>query len=278
MGEGDAVLGLILVGAGAALAVAASAWAMIAVARERRSSGAGPAALLVTALAAIAGFLVTRAVGSGSFPATDLAESLALLAFAVGVFHLVLMRREEGPGIAAFVLPVGAMLAIGSVVVAATSEPVAREFNQVFLALHATACLGAYAAFACGAAAGVAYLVQERALLTKRPWALSRRLPALSTLDGLGFRAVSFGFPLLTFGMVMGSVWASNAWQSYWLWEPKLALALVLWFLGAAIFHLRTIEHYQGRRTAYLAIAVAAMALVVFLGAGVFPGGRHAFL
>ncbi len=260
------------------LEIAASTWAVVGLKRERRTSGRWPEVLLVAALAALVGFLVTRAVEAGTFPATDLAESLALLALAVGVFHLALTRREGGPGLAAFVLPVGAALAVGSAVVAATAAPEAREFGGVFLALHATACFAAYAAFACGAAAGVAYLVQERALLTKRPGALSRRLPALSTLDVLGYRAVSLGFPLLTFGMAMGSVWASRAWGDYWPWEPKLALALVLWILGAAIFHLRTIEHYQGRRTAYLAIAVAAMALVVFLGAGLFPGGRHAFL
>jgi cytochrome c-type biogenesis protein CcsB len=272
------VLGLLFIGAAAVLEVAASAWAAVALAGEKRASGRGPDVLLVAALAALGGFLVTRAVGAGTFPATDLAESLALLSLAVGAFHLAVTRREGGPGLAAFVLPLGAALAIGSAVVTATAEPEAREFNQVFLALHATACLAAYAAFACGAAAGVAYLVQERALLTKRTGALSRRLPALSTLDGLGYRAVSLGFPLLTFGMVMGSVWASHAWQSYWPWEPKLVLALVLWILGVVIFHLRAIKRYQGRRTAYLAIAVAVMAFVVLIGAELIPGGRHAFL
>jgi cytochrome c-type biogenesis protein CcsB len=272
------VLGLSLIGAGATFEVAASAWAMVGLARERRASGRGPAALLVAALAALVGFLVTRAVDAGTFPATDLAESLALLALAVGVVHLALTRREGGAGLAAFVLPLGAALTVGSAVIVATAAPTPRELDWLFLGLHATACFAAYAAFACGAAAGAAYLVQERALLTKRPGALSRRLPALSTLDGLGYRAVSLGFPLLTFGMVVGSVWASRAWQSYWPWEPKLALALALWVLGAAIFHLRTIERYQGRRTAYLAIAAAVMALVVFLGAGLLPGGRHAFL
>ena len=272
--------GLCLIGAGAALEVAASAWAMVRLAREKRSARRGPEVVLGAALAALAGFLVTRAADAGTFPATDLAESLALFALAVGAFHLALGRRDEGPGLAAFVLPVGAALAVGSAVVTATAGTAVRdlEFDWLFLGLHATACFGAYAAFTCGAAAGVAYLMQERALLTKRPGGLSRRLPALSTLDGLGYRAVSLGFPLLTFGMATGSVWASRLWGGYWFWEPKLALALVLWLLGAAIFHLRTIERYQGRRTAYLAIAAAVMALFVFLGAGLFPGGRHAFL
>ena len=272
------MLELALVWMGAALALAAATWAAVRLATSEGASRRGPEIVLAAASAALIGFLVARACRWGTFPATDLAEALALFSLAVGGFLLFLARRDETAGLGAFVLPLGAASAVAAAVAATAGGPWTRDFDALFLGLHATSSLAAYAAFACGAAAGVAYLLQERALLTKRPGGLSRRLPSLSTLDDLGYRAMSLGFPLLTFGMVMGSVWASKAWGSYWFWEPKLAFALVLWIFGAAIFHIRTIEGYQGRRTAYLAIAAAVLAAFVFLGAEFLGGGRHAFL
>ncbi len=264
--------------AGASLSLAAAVWAVLRLSRSDSARGRGPEVLLAAALATLLGFLVARGVSAGSFPAANLGESLALFSLAAGVCYLALAWRGENQSLGAFVLPAAAALAVASGVALEAREPHGREFHAVFLALHAIPSFAAYASFAFGSAAGVAYLIQERALRRKSLGRLSRRLPSLSALDRLGYRAVTLGFPLLTFGMVTGSVWAREAWGSYWFWEPKLTLALLLWLLCAAIFHLRTIEKYQGRRTALLAVASALMVLVVFLGASLFPGGRHAFL
>ncbi len=265
--------------AGAGLSLAAAAWAIWRLVRANGGRGRGPEVVLVAALIALLGFLVARGVTTGSFPATNLGESLALFSFAVGVYCLVLARTAESRSVAAFVLPISALLAVASAVSVLVVRPGSRKsVDTVFLALHAGSLFAAYAALAVGSAAGVAYLIQERALKRKRLGMLSRRLPSLSALDRLSYRSVALSFPLLTLGMASGSVWAQKAWGSYWFWEPKLTLSLLLWLLGAAIFHLRTIEKYQGRRTAVLAIALALMVVVVFLGASLFPGGRHVFL
>jgi cytochrome c-type biogenesis protein CcsB len=271
-----------LLHAGASLSLAAAVWAVVRLVRASSGRGRGPEAVFLAALFALLGFLVARGVRTGSFPATNLGESLALFSFAVGVCYLVLAGRgrpySNGRSLGAFVLPAGAALAVASAITISALDPHPRTFNAVFLALHATSSFAAYAAFTFGSCAGIAYLIQERALRRKSLGELSRRLPSLSVLDRLGYRAVALGFPLLTFGMVTGSVWASRAWGSYWFWEPKLTLSLLLWLLCAAIFHLRTIEKYQGRRTALLTVASALMVLVVFLGAGLISGGRHVFL
>ena len=260
------------------MSLAAAAWAVVRLGARETTRGRGPEAVLVAATAALLGFLVARGVRLASFPATDLGGSLALFSFALGVCYLALARGWRNLALGAFVLPVVAAVAVGAGVSVSIARPSPRTFGTVFLALHAIPCFAAYAAFAFGSGAGVAYMVQERALRTKRLGRLSERLPSLSVLDDLELRAVTLGFPLLTFGMVMGAVWAAAEWGSYWFWEPKLTLSLLLWLLGAAIFHLRTIEKYHGHRTALLAIASAAMVVVVFLGASLFPGGRHVFL
>jgi len=42
------------------------------------------------------------------------------------------------------------------------------------------------------------------------------RLSLLGSIDNLSYRTISFGFPLLTIGIIAGAVWANEAWGSYW--------------------------------------------------------------
>ena len=277
------MLAVALLHAGAVLLLVAAAWAVVRLVRRSDSADRWPEIVVAAALAALVAFLVARGATAGSFPATDLSESLALFSILVAVCYLAFIgwapsADPSDRSLGAFVLPAAAALAVASAVALSVRPPHAKDFHAVFLALHAVSCFAAYAAFVFGSCAGVAYLVQERSLRLKKLGRLSQRLPSLSALDAWSYRAMALGFPLLTFGIATGSVWAAREWGSYWLWEPKLTLALLLWLLGAAIFHLRTIQGYQGRRTALLAIASAVMVLVVFLAPSLFPGGMHAFL
>lgn len=268
----------VLLFSGAGLGLVAAPWAVLRLVRSGDSRRRGPEEALVAALAALLGFLVARGVSSGCFPATNLGESLVLFSFTVGACYLALAWRQGNQTLGAFVLPAEAALAVAGAITVSIARPGTQTFHTAFLAVHAASFFAAYAAFAFGSGAGVAYLIQERALRSKKLTGLSERLPSLSVLDALTYRAVALGFPLLTLGMVTGSVWAAREWGIYWRWEPKLTLALLLWLLSAAIFHLRTVKRYQGRRTALLTIASALMVLVVFLGASLIPGGRHVFL
>ena len=40
----------------------------------------------------------------------------------------------------------------------------------------------------------------------------SERLSLLESIDNLSYRTISFGFPLLTIGIIAGAVWANEAW------------------------------------------------------------------
>jgi len=272
------LLEVVFIYVGAGLSLAAAAWAVLRLGRTNSSQGRGPEAVLVLGLVSVVAFLVTREVKAEAFPAVGLCEALALFSVAVGVCYLALVGRAENIGLGAFVLPIGATLAAASAAMVPFGRAPAGELHNVLLALHVSSLFGAYGAFAFGSGAGIAYLLQERALRRKKLGTLSARLPSLSTLDTLSYHAVALGFPLLTFGIATGSFWAARTWGSYWFWEPKLTLALLLWLLGAAIFHLRTVEKYQGRRTALLTIASGLMVLIVFLVPSLFAGGHHGFL
>ncbi|NLH15827.1 MAG: cytochrome c biogenesis protein CcsA [Phycisphaerae bacterium] len=47
------------------------------------------------------------------------------------------------------------------------------------------------------------------------------------------------GFPLLTLGLLLGSVWGQRAWGDYWGWDPKELWSLASWLVYIGYFHFR---------------------------------------
>ena len=53
-------------------------------------------------------------------------------------------------------------------------------------------------------------------------------------------KLVRIGWGFLSMGMVMGALWAKQAWGDYWTWDPKETWALATWFSYLLYLHLRT--------------------------------------
>jgi cytochrome c-type biogenesis protein CcsB len=123
----------------------------------------------------------------------------------------------------------------------------------------------------------VLYLLQERMLKSKNFSPLYYRLPSLETLDNINYRCLTFGFPLMTMGIISGAVWANSAWGGYWRWDPKETWALITWFLYAALLHGRLTVGWRGRRAAIFAIIGFASLLFTFLGVNLLLTGEHTF-
>lgn len=79
--------------------------------------------------------------------------------------------------------------------------------------------------------------VTEPVEATSQPGALSKRpLEAdLRLCDTL----VRIGWGFLTMGIVMGALWAKQAWGDYWTWDPKETWAAATWLSYLLYLHLR---------------------------------------
>jgi ABC-type transport system involved in cytochrome c biogenesis permease subunit len=56
---------------------------------------------------------------------------------------------------------------------------------------------------------------------------------------------VSVGWSFLSAGMVMGALWAKQAWGDYWSWDPKETWAAATWLAYLLYMHLRRAEPKQ---------------------------------
>jgi ABC-type uncharacterized transport system permease subunit len=112
----------------------------------------------------------------------------------------------------------------------------------------------------------VAYIVQERQLRQKKIGGLFQRLPSLDTLDTLGFRMVIVGFPLLTLGVVTGTLWAVRLDPEAPPIGATQTMGLVEWALFAAILLLRAVAGWRGRRAAIGTMMGFVVACAVLFG------------
>lgn len=60
-------------------------------------------------------------------------------------------------------------------------------------------------------------------------------------IDGM----IRTGVSTLTIGMLLGSLWAKEAWGGYWSWDPKETWAAITWMGYLLYIHLRTADHAQ---------------------------------
>jgi cytochrome c-type biogenesis protein CcsB len=221
--------------------------------------------------------LIFRYIEAGYTPITNLHESLSFFAWSTVGTYLLLHIKYRLDVLAAFISPVAAVLTILASLFPKDILPLAPVLKSFWLPIHVTFAFIGNAMFTLGFAAGVMYLIQERQIKSKKIGPFYYRLPSLKVLDDLNYRCLTFGFPLLTLGIITGSVWAESAWGSYWSWDPKETWSLITWFLYAALLHGRLTVGWRGRKAAVLAIVGFAVLVFTFLGVNLLLSGLHSY-
>lgn len=90
-------------------------------------------------------------------------------------------------------------------------------------------------------------------------------------LEDVVYNTIRFGFVLMTFGLLVGAIWAKSAWGDYWVWDPKENWSLVSWLVYAGYLHLRHVKGWRGNRAAWLAIAGFGFVMFTYLGMEMLP-------
>ena len=122
------------------------------------------------------------------------------------------------------------------------------------------------------------YLIRSRAEergTTDR--GLASRLPNADRLDSLAYRTIAFVFPVWTFAVIAGAIWAENAWGRYWGWDPKETWAFITWVAYAAYLHARATAGWKGRKAAYIALVAFGCFVFNFIGINILVSGLHSY-
>ena len=102
-------------------------------------------------------------------------------------------------------------------------------------------------------------------------------LPSAATLDGVAYRVFAFAFPIWTFAVIAGAIWAQEAWGRYWGWDPKETWSFITWVTFAGYLHARATSGWKGRRAAVIALVGFVALLITYYAVNLWIVGLHSY-
>lgn len=157
------------------------------------------------------------------------------------------------------------------------SAPLMPALKSPWLVIHVSAAIISGGVFLLANCIAATYLILDRyEQKGSRPvWA--EKLPTLEALDNLSYRLVALVFPLWTFSVIAGAIWAEAAWGRYWGWDPKETWAFITWVAYAAYLHARVTIGWRGKKAAWLCLLAGSTFLFNYIYINVWGTGRHTY-
>ena len=102
-------------------------------------------------------------------------------------------------------------------------------------------------------------------------------LPSAASLDRMAYRVIAFAFPIWTFAVIAGAIWAQRAWGRYWGWDPKETWSFVTWVIYAGYLHARSTSGWKGRPAAIIALVGFVSLLITYYAVNLWIVGLHSY-
>ncbi len=228
--------------------------------------------------------VITRGLAVHRAPWGNMYEFVTALTCVAAIFFLFVMIRYRTWALGVFVMgAVVITLGLAETVIYTAAGELVPALQSYWLDIHVTAMTLATGIFFVAAVLGFVYLWVDRN--ARRVAAgragpgneIIRRLPSIEQLDRLTYRTIVFGFPVWTFGVIAGAIWADQAWGRYWGWDPVETWAFITWVLYAAFLHSRATAGWRGRRAHYIQLLGFTSLIFNILVVQVFIAGLHSY-
>lgn len=234
------------------------------VALRRRQTGRGEEGrdgiFWLTLAVAIAGPLVWVVVKMSGTWQTGLSMTLwVTITASVMIFAVLTIVNDKAWRLTPLLMPYMAVLAIFAIIwqQAPVAHPLA-ESPGVWVEAHILVSVATYALVTIAAVSALAAFLQERALKTKRPTALSRMLPSVAESESLLVRLLFIGEVVLGLGLATGMATQYQETGQFIIWDHKAILSVITFAVIGALLAAHFISGVRGRR-------VTRMVLLAYL-------------
>jgi cytochrome c-type biogenesis protein CcsB len=254
---------------------------------EARGRKAGNIAMSLTWMATtlLGVGVVLRGASVGRVPWGNMYEFSISATFGLMSVLLALSLKRDLRWLGLFIV-IPALLSLGLAVTVLYTESaeLIPALKSYWLLIHVSAAVISAGFFIIGAVFTVLQLiaahVEKRVADGKEPGklqAITSRVPKAETLDHYAYQAHAFVFPLWTFTVVAGAIWARSAWGRYWGWDPKETWAFITWVAYAAYLHARITVGWKGTRASMISLIAFATFIFNYFIVNFFFQGLHVY-
>ena len=235
-------------------------------------------ALMILGFLLLLGGIVARGISAKHVPWSNMYEFSITGALAFTGAYLAALRKHDLRWLGLFV-SLSVLLTLGTAITLLyrDSAPLVPALKSTWLVIHVVTAIISGGIFLLSNVIAGAFLYLEAMESRGERKAWAKRLPNLETLDQLSYRLVAFVFPLWTFSVIAGAIWAESAWGRYWGWDPKETWAFITWVAYAAYLHARVTIGWRGKRAAWLCLFAGSTFLFNYVYVNVWGTGKHTY-
>jgi cytochrome c-type biogenesis protein CcsB len=218
--------------------------------------------------------IVTRGFAAGRVPWGNMFEFSTVVAFIVVTAFLGLLAKQRVRWLGTFVLlPTVLYMGLAGTVLYKQAGPLVPALNSYWLKIHVFAAITATGLFFVSGIVALLYLAKSY-----RPdGPLLSRLPSADRLERTTYGLVALSFPIWTFAIIAGAIWAEAAWGRYWGWDPKETWSFITWVIYAGYLHARSTAGWRGRRAGWFAVAAFAALIINYYVVNIWIVGLHSY-
>jgi cytochrome c-type biogenesis protein CcsB len=256
--------------------------------------------------------IVARGIAADRVPWGNMYEYSSLLSLLVVLGYLVVIEGvHKVRTLGGFPLTFAILtMAVAVAFLYVGPAPLVPALNSYWIKIHVVAAITGSSLFALGCVITVLYLLKDRAERraagqlkpimggsteleddvapyfesgADEPPAVAavtgRRgiLPSAEVLDRIAYRTIAFAFPIWTFAVIAGAIWAEQAWGRYWGWDPKETWSFITWVVFAGYLHARATSGWKGRRAASIALVGFGSLLITYYAVNLWIVGLHSY-
>ena len=245
--------------------------------KTERIGRLGSAFMLIATLLLLAG-VIFRGISANRVPWGNMYEFsiTGALSFSIAyLFALVKykMRWLALPASIAILITVGTAVTLLYV----PSAPLVPALKSTWLVIHVSAAIISGGVFLLANFIAGTYLILDRFEQKGARPVWMQKLPSLESLDNFSYRLIALVFPIWTFSVIAGAIWAEAAWGRYWGWDPKETWAFITWVAYAAYLHARVTIGWRGRKAAWLCLLAGSTFLFNYIYINIWGTGKHTY-
>jgi hypothetical protein len=245
--------------------------------KTERVGRLGSAFMLIATLLLLAG-VIFRGISANRVPWGNMYEFSITGALSFSLAYLFALVKYKMRWLA---LPasIAMLITLGTAVTLLyrPSAPLVPALKSTWLVIHVSAAIISGGVFLLANFIAGTYLILDRYEQKGARPIWMQKLPSLASLDNFSYRLIALVFPLWTFSVIAGAIWAEAAWGRYWGWDPKETWAFITWVAYAAYLHARVTIGWRGRKAAWLCLLAGSTFLFNYVYINVWGTGKHTY-